>query len=79
MPGASDQTRRVKIVNANWIVGPDRDDGRFEFQRITDDDERHTIVPSPVAAAALIALIQGDTVLAWAVGGAERRLAGDRD
>ena len=30
MPGASEQTRRVKIVNANWVAGPDGDHGRFE-------------------------------------------------
>jgi hypothetical protein len=65
MPGASKGTRRVKILNANWVAGSDGDDGRFEIQIITADDERHTIAPSPAAMTALIALTQADTVLAW--------------
>jgi hypothetical protein len=65
MPGASEQTRRVKILNANWVAGPDGGDGRFEIQVITADDQRHAITPSPVAMTALIALTQADTVLAW--------------
>jgi hypothetical protein len=47
MPGASEQTRRVKVVNANWIAGPDGDDGRFEVMLVTEDDQQHTIAPSP--------------------------------
>jgi len=65
MPGASEQTRRVKIVNANWAAGPDGDHGRFEVMIVTEDDQRHVAAPSPAAMTALIALIQADTVLAW--------------
>ena len=65
MPGASEQTRRVKIVNANWAAGPDGDDGRFEVMMVTVDDQRHVVAPSPAATAALIALTQADTVLLW--------------
>jgi predicted nucleic acid-binding Zn ribbon protein len=65
MPGASEQTRRVKIVNANWVAGPDGDDGRFEVMFVTEDDQRHVAAPSPAAMTALIALTQADTVLAW--------------
>jgi hypothetical protein len=65
MPGASEQTRRVKILNANWVAGADGDDGRFEVQIVTEDDERHVISPSPASMAALVALARGDTVLAW--------------
>ena len=65
MPGASEQTRRVKIVNANWVAGPDGDDGRFEILIVTEDDQRHVIAPSPAAMTALIALTQAGTVLAW--------------
>jgi predicted nucleic acid-binding Zn ribbon protein len=65
MPGASEQTRRVKIVNANWVAGPDGDHGRFEVMFVTEDDQRHTAAPSPAAMTALIALTQADTVLAW--------------
>jgi hypothetical protein len=65
MPGASDRTRRIKIVNANWTPGDDGEDGRFEILMITDDDERHTIAPSPAAVAALVAIATADTVLLW--------------
>ena len=65
MPGASEQTRRVKIVNANWVAGPDGDDGRFEILIVTEDDQRHVAAPSPAAMTALIALTQAGTVLAW--------------
>jgi predicted nucleic acid-binding Zn ribbon protein len=65
MPGASEQTRRVKIVNANWVAGTDGDDGRFEIQIVTEDDQRHVAAPSPAAMTALIALTQAGTVLAW--------------
>ncbi len=65
MPGASEQTRRAKIVNANWIAGADGDDGSFEVLIVTEDDQRHTFAPSPAAFTALVALTQADTVLAW--------------
>ena len=55
----------MKIVNANWVAGPDGDNGRFEMMIVTDDDQRHVVAPSPVAMTALIALTQADTVLAW--------------
>lgn len=65
MPGASEQTRRVKIINANWAAGPDGGHGRFEIQIVTEDNQRHVAAPSPAAMTALIALTQADTVLAW--------------
>jgi hypothetical protein len=65
MPGASDNTRRVKILNANWTPGPDGGDGRFELMIVTEDDRHHTVPTSAAAIAALVALSQADTVLAW--------------
>lgn len=65
MPGASEQTRRVKILNANWVAGADGDDGRFEVMLVTDDDQQHTLAPSPAAVTALVALSQADTVMLW--------------
>jgi hypothetical protein len=65
MPGASQQTQRVKVLNANWIAGPDGDDGRFEVMLVTDDDQQHTLAPSPAAMTALVALTQADTILLW--------------
>ena len=65
MPGASEEARRVKIMNANWVAGPDGDDGRFELMIVTSDDRRHVAAPSPEAMTALVALAQADTVLVW--------------
>lgn len=31
MPGASEATQRVKILNANWVPDPDGGDRRFEL------------------------------------------------
>jgi hypothetical protein len=63
VPGASDQTRRLKSLNANWVAGPDGDDGHFEFLLVTEDDQEHIIAPSPAAVTALVALTQADGVL----------------
>jgi hypothetical protein len=65
MPGASDQTRRVKILNANWASDSEHPDGRFEVMIVTDDDQYHTMPASPTTMTALVALTQADTVLAW--------------
>jgi hypothetical protein len=65
MPGASEQTRQVKIVNANWSAGPDGQDGRFEVMFVTEGDEKHFVVPSPAAVTALVALTQAPTILLW--------------
>jgi hypothetical protein len=65
MPGASEQTRRVKVLNANWVAGSEGTDGRFEVMIITEDDHQHVVAPSPAAMAALVALAKADTVLAW--------------
>jgi predicted nucleic acid-binding Zn ribbon protein len=62
MPGASEQTRRVKVVNANWVAGSEGTDGRFEVMIVTEDDQQHVVAPSP---AAMVALAKADTVLAW--------------
>jgi hypothetical protein len=65
VPGASEHTRRVKTVSANWVAGPDGGDGRFELLLITEDDQRHLVAPSPASTIALVALSQADTVLLW--------------
>ncbi len=65
MAGASEQARRVKVLNANWVPGTDQDDGRFEIMVVTEDDQQYTMAPSPSSMAALIALIQAETVLVW--------------
>src|SRR5204862_7476893 len=72
VPGASEEARRVKIMNANWIAGADGDDGDFELMIVTSDDRQHVVAPSPAAMTALVALAQADTVLVWDP--ADRRL-----
>jgi hypothetical protein len=32
---------------------------------VTEDDEKHTMAPSPSSMTALVALTQADTVLLW--------------
>ena len=71
MPGASEEARRVKIMNANWIAGADGDDG-VELMIVTSDERRHVVAPSPASMTALVALAQADTVLVWDP--ADRRL-----
>jgi hypothetical protein len=65
MPGASEHTQQVKVLNANWIAGPDGDDGRFDLMIVTQDGEQHTVSPSPAATSALLALARADTILLW--------------
>jgi hypothetical protein len=65
MPGASEQTRRVKVLNANWTAGRDGDDGHFELMLVTEDDAQHTVAPSPAALIALLDLARADTILLW--------------
>src|SRR5437660_12079411 len=72
VPGASEEARRVKIMNANWIAGADGDDGDFELMIVTSDNRHHVVAPSPAAMTALVALAQADTVLVWDP--ADRRL-----
>jgi hypothetical protein len=55
----------VKVLNANWVAGPDGGDGRFEVMVVTEDDQRHTMAPSPASMTPLLALTQADTVLLW--------------
>lgn len=66
MPGASQRTRHVKTVNANWSAGDEGDDGKFAILLITDDDERHVINASADAMVALVAITtQPQAVLMW--------------
>lgn len=65
MPGASQKTRRVKVLNVNWVAGGDGADGQFEVMIVTEDDEQHTIAPSPASTTALLALAQSDNILLW--------------
>ena len=65
MPGASDQTSQVKVLNANWTAGADGEDGRFEVMIVTADGQQHSFAPSPAAMTALLALARTDAILLW--------------
>ena len=65
MPGASQQTRRVKILNANWVPDAVGGDGQFTVLLITEDDQRFVVPVGPASMTALVALTQTQTVLAW--------------
>lgn len=65
MPGASEQTSQVKVLNVNWVAGPDGDDGKFEVMIVTADGQQHTFAPSPASMTALLALAKADTILLW--------------
>jgi hypothetical protein len=69
MPGASEQTSRVTVLNVNWTAGPDGQDGQFQVMIVTDDGQQHVITPSPVAVTALLALSQAErtagAILLW--------------
>jgi hypothetical protein len=65
MPGTSQQTRRVKILNANWLPDGAEEDGQFELQIVTEDDQRYAVPASARYMTALVALAKADTVTAW--------------
>lgn len=65
MPGASEHTRRVTTVNANWVASHGGTPGRFEVLLITDDGERHVAPASATEMCALIALTRAPTTLLW--------------
>ena len=72
VPGASAQTSQVKVLNVNWVAGPDGDDGRFEVMIVTADGRQQSFAPSPAAMTALLALAKADAILLWDP--ADRRL-----
>jgi hypothetical protein len=65
MPGASEATQRVSVLNANWVPDTDGGDGQFQLMIVTEDDEQHTVAASPASVSAIVALSQAETVLAW--------------
>jgi hypothetical protein len=65
MPGASEETRRVKSVNANWTSDKAAGDGQLDIRIVTDDDQRYVMPASPSSMTALVALATAETVMAW--------------
>jgi len=65
MAGASETTRRITNVNANWVAGAPGEDGTTRVLRVDEDGDRHTVSPSPAAMTAFVAMTRPDTVLLW--------------
>ena len=65
VPGASEQTSQVTVLNANWAAGGDGEDGRFDVMIVTADGQQHAVAPSPAAMTALLALARADAILLW--------------
>lgn len=65
MPGASPETRRVKILNANWTPDGAEESERFEIKIVTEDDQEFVVPVSPASMTALAVLAKADTVMAW--------------
>jgi hypothetical protein len=65
MPGVSEQTSQVKVLNVNWAAGQDGQDGTWEVMVVTADGQQHTFAPSPASMTALLALAQAGAILLW--------------
>jgi hypothetical protein len=65
MPGASEQTSQVKVLNVNWAAGQDGQDGKWEVMIVTADGQQHTFAPSPASMTTLLALAKADAILLW--------------
>ena len=65
MPGASEQTRRVKIVNANWAPGTAGGQEQFEIMIITEDDQQYVVPASAASVTAVVTLARAGTVMVW--------------
>jgi hypothetical protein len=65
MPGASEQTSQVTVLNTNWTAGQDGEDGRWEVMIVTADGQQHTFAPSPASMTPLLALARSGAILLW--------------
>ncbi|HEV8192734.1 MAG TPA: hypothetical protein VGP82_14815 [Ktedonobacterales bacterium] len=65
MPGASKETRRVKLPKATWVPDGAGEDGLFEVMMVTADDQQYLVQARPGSMTALVAPAKADTVMAW--------------
>ncbi len=63
MPGASEQTSQVRVLNVNWEAGQDGEDGRWEVMIVTAEGQQFTVAPSPASMTVLLALARSDAIL----------------
>jgi glycerate kinase len=65
VPGASEQTSQVKVLNVNWTAAADGGDGTFEVMMVTADDEQHAVAVSAASLTALLAMSRAGAILLW--------------
>lgn len=65
VPGASEQTSQVKVLNVNWSAAADGGDGTFEVMIVTADDKHHAVAVSPASLTALLAMAKAGAILLW--------------
>jgi len=65
VPGASEQTSQVKVLNVNWHAAADGGDGTFEVMIVTADGQQHSAGISPASLTALLALAKAGVILLW--------------
>ena len=65
VPGASEQTSQVKVLNVNWTAAGDGGDGTFEVMIVTADDQHHSVSISPASLTALLAMAKAGAILLW--------------
>jgi hypothetical protein len=65
MPGASEQTSQIKVLNVNWAAASDGGDGTFEVMIVTADTKQHAFAVSPASLTALLAMAKADAILLW--------------
>jgi hypothetical protein len=65
MPGASEQTSQIKVLNVNWTAAADGGDGTFEVMIVTADDQQHAVTISPTSLTALLAMTKAGAILLW--------------
>ena len=65
MPGASELTSQVQVLNVNWAAGPDGEDGKWEMMVVTADGQEHFAAPSPASMTALLTLARSEAILLW--------------
>jgi hypothetical protein len=65
LPGASEEPRRVKVLNVYWVADDAWGDGQFAVFVVTNDDERYTMPASPGSMTALVARAKADMITVW--------------
>ncbi len=65
MAGASNQTKRVTYLNANWSAGDATTNGQFELLVVLEDGVRESVPLTAVDLTAITSLVRAQSVLLW--------------